>query len=598
MIIVCPSCKTYYELNDQIVQESSFLARCNKCQNIFSAYRPVRIEESTSLDLATAKKQKDNTDTAAVETPPGTSQKPSPPHTIAPVLSYTPPTVDKNSSVTIELKPVIDNPGLLDANNHTGRRGKGDPLKPGCDVVGISQAHDGTFQDESDIVIGFDLGTSSSKVVIRDSGRQTAYAVPFGALACSENLYLIPTRIFIGDDGHLSLSPARHSYSDLKIRVMDSPAQNVFSVLNASQTIAASELAAAYIALVIHFARGWFLKHTESIYRKTHIHWHINLGTPSKNYNDQKIRSIFQIIAMAAWRISRLDSTITIAEVKKILLEAGNHIETKGKNIDSNDFESLWLHPDFVNTHPEVIMEIVGYARSPLRTNGLHLLVDVGATTMDAATFIIHSQDGEDVFPLLETTVERYGTMELHNCRIQALKKSLQESLQEKNSIDSTIPLPDPVHYEIKAGMDDFSYSDGSFFKQCSAKIGEVIRATKKRRDPNSRAWADGLPVFICGGGGRLPAYREMVKSLGSRIAKSQTSFNEFEIKEIPKPDQLEAPDLPHQEYDRLAVAYGLSFTAFEIGEVIQESKISDIHREKTTAIKSFEDRFVSKDMC
>jgi len=504
----------------------------------------------------------------------------------------------KKPPVKLGLKPVLDKTLILDAGISPGDKQKHGPIK-GHKIKGLagkSQVHDGSYNDEIDIVIGFDFGTSSSKIVIRDQGRQTAYAVHFGPLACSGNSYLIPTNIFISDDGNLSLSAGRHPYSDLKIHLMDNPEQNVFTARNTADSITASELAAGYMALVIRSARAWFLKRTKSIYKKTNIQWSINMGISSKNYDDQKRKNTFQTVAMAAWRISRMDSAITIAEVKKHLQKASNIIAVKGKDIDPDDYESLWLHPDFVNTHPEVIMEVVGYVRSPSRTSGLHLLVDIGATTLDSATFIIHKQDGEDVFPLLETKVERYGTMILHNRRIQALKNKLQKTLQHKNSIDPTTPLPSSAHYEIRASKNDLSENDDSFFKQCSKQIGTVIRETKKQRDPNSIAWEGGLPIFICGGGGRVPAYRTMVKNIGVRITKNLTDFKGFIKKEIPKPDQLDAPDLPHQEYDRLAVAYGLSFTMSEIGEVIPESQISNIH--KVVKTHSIEDRFVSKDMC
>ena len=97
--------------------------------------------------------------------------------------------------------------------------------------------HDGNVNAESDIVIGFDFGTSSSKIVIRDSGMQTAYAVPFGSLACSGNGYLIPTIIFISDNGELSLSAGEHSYANLKIHLMNNPEQCIFKATNTSQTI-------------------------------------------------------------------------------------------------------------------------------------------------------------------------------------------------------------------------------------------------------------------------------------------------------------------------------------------------------------------------
>jgi chromosome partitioning protein len=61
MIVVCPSCLTRYDLNDRLVQEPNFIARCTKCQHVFSAYRPVRVEEINFLDLGAAKKT-DGTD--------------------------------------------------------------------------------------------------------------------------------------------------------------------------------------------------------------------------------------------------------------------------------------------------------------------------------------------------------------------------------------------------------------------------------------------------------------------------------------------------------------------------------------------------------
>jgi chromosome partitioning protein len=59
MIVVCPGCQTQYELSEQQVQEPSFIARCTKCRNTFHAYRPVRVEEISFVDLAEAKKRTD-----------------------------------------------------------------------------------------------------------------------------------------------------------------------------------------------------------------------------------------------------------------------------------------------------------------------------------------------------------------------------------------------------------------------------------------------------------------------------------------------------------------------------------------------------------
>ncbi len=496
--------------------------------------------------------------------------------------------------VNLGIKPVQRQTFNLDIGSFRYDTEKNNKEK--SNVNGKSQVHQGQYRYESDVVIGFDFGTSSSKVVIRDFGRQTAYAIPFESLACHGNVYLIPTQIFISDDGSLNLLKGELPFGNLKTTLMDQPWEILFSSTKITDPITSVDLAAAYISLVIRHARSWFLKHNELIYKNTHIHWHVNLGIPSKNYDDEKKKNIFQTITMAAWRLSRHDSIITIADVKKYLKEAADHIKTGGKNIDTEDYEALWIHPDFVNMHPEVIMEVVGYANSPLRANGLHMLVDIGAATLDAATFDIYQDRGDNHFGLLVTKVERYGVIELHNRRMMTLKNSMQKLLKHVNSIDPTVRLPDSAHYEIQMERKDLSENDDKFFKECSDKIGEVIRDTKNSRDPNSSAWASGLPIFLCGGGGRHPRYRDLLENLGSSIASSLINVREFNIMQIPKPNQLDAPELPYSEYDRLAVAYGLSFTADEIGAVIPESKITDIHQKRRTNI--YEDRYVSKDMC
>lgn len=71
MIVVCPSCRTQYDLNDRSVQEPSFLARCSKCHHIFSAYRPVRVEEINFLDLAATKKRTDHVNIVAISNQKG-----------------------------------------------------------------------------------------------------------------------------------------------------------------------------------------------------------------------------------------------------------------------------------------------------------------------------------------------------------------------------------------------------------------------------------------------------------------------------------------------------------------------------------------------
>ncbi|BBO79878.1 sporulation initiation inhibitor Soj [Desulfosarcina ovata subsp. sediminis] len=51
MIIVCQQCRTRFHLNDDATPKSTFVARCSVCGHLFSAYRPVRTQAITFIDL-------------------------------------------------------------------------------------------------------------------------------------------------------------------------------------------------------------------------------------------------------------------------------------------------------------------------------------------------------------------------------------------------------------------------------------------------------------------------------------------------------------------------------------------------------------------
>ena len=48
------------------------------------------------------------------------------------------------------------------------------------------------------------------------------------------------------------------------------------------------------------------------------------------------------------------------------------------------------IEDDEISLFPEFLAQIAGYVRSPGRQADLHMLVDVGAGTMDATTFNVH----------------------------------------------------------------------------------------------------------------------------------------------------------------------------------------------------------------
>jgi chromosome partitioning protein len=55
MIVICQNCHSRFNLDERRVKSSRFIARCSRCQHIFSAYKPARAEAIPFLDLAAAR---------------------------------------------------------------------------------------------------------------------------------------------------------------------------------------------------------------------------------------------------------------------------------------------------------------------------------------------------------------------------------------------------------------------------------------------------------------------------------------------------------------------------------------------------------------
>jgi hypothetical protein len=100
--------------------------------------------------------------------------------------------------------------------------------------------------------------------------------------------------------------------------------------------------------------------------------------------------------------------------------------------------------------------------------------------------------------------------------------------------------------------------------------------------------WTDikNLPFFLCGGGSRLMLYRKLIDSL-ERPDQLQARLSKLAI-----PEFLEAPGLPPSDYDRLSVAYGLSFV--NVGQIVFAKPMSVTQKRK----EEYGSEFIDKDQC
>lgn len=453
-----------------------------------------------------------------------------------------------------------------------------------------------TFSDERDIVIGFDLGTACTKVTLQDRNLSTAFAVSFGEFAYRANEYFIPTRVFVDDFGKIGFEPNGTQISDIKLHFIENPERSIFEEKTSDQKASAIDFAGAYIGLVLIQVRRWFHEHKATDYARSKITWQLNLGIPTRDYENKRLVEALRLAAITGWNLT-LDVAqpyeVSIKAVKKARNLAENQIDSNEQQL--NDVEKI--HPEEVFVTPEIIAEVIGYARSPMRRNGMFLIVDVGATTLDVSTFILHEGDDEDTYPILFADVAKLGGYELHKTRIQKVTDIVRNKLCVlSDSCDGISPLPEHEEYFPKLSEEDFldfPNCDREFSKRCSLAMRRVVGATKKKRNPLSDAWNNGLPVFLCGGGSEISVYR---KSVGDAFdALSPMGINGFSFVPLPKPDNFETQDIPHRDYHRFAVSYGLSYSEIDIGKIISQKELDDIDPSKP--LLDTEAVFVDKDM-
>lgn len=232
-----------------------------------------------------------------------------------------------------------------------------------------------------DIVVGVDFGTSSTKVVVHAPhyAGNPAFAVPFGDLAHKSLEYLLPTRLFVGKDGRCSLTPISEAsvLTDIKLGLMRAPLSKIEPASGPSCGASATAVATAYLALVLRYVRCWFIAHKRKIFGGFSLNWSCNLGLPAAIDDDVTLRQTFNMAGKAAWLLSRRSGQVTIGAARKAI-----------DDIKNSRFETEEMPWEF-ELIPEVIAEVTGYAKSQFRNEGLHILVDIGASTLDVCSFIV-----------------------------------------------------------------------------------------------------------------------------------------------------------------------------------------------------------------
>jgi hypothetical protein len=418
-------------------------------------------------------------------------------------------------------------------------------------------------------VIGFDFGTSCTKIILRSpyhyGGR--AFAVPFAEAAHDSSPHLLPSVLRLGKNGQLLFGNGGDGplYRDIKLHLVKAvPVQPVDGKLDGLE---AKVLAVAFLALGIRQSRGWFLRTQRKLYGSFELVWHLNIGLPSADYADEKLTKLYRTIAEAAWLLSIAQLPVTI-QTAETLLNAVNGGSSPGTGAA------------LVDVIPEVAAEVVGYARSQRRNEGLHLLVDVGASTLDACSFILRQSAGDDCYDMLTADVQRLGTMALYEGRVMGVHQAVHDHVTDLwGKCDPVNPIPDNPGQYLPTTESLTAYVEvagQAYAKLCKQMLWRAVIDLKRRRAPNSSKWKTGLPVFLCGGGSAMGFYVKALSAFSSHLANFYQGTRGLIPCLLPKPKELIAR-VDDANYHRLGVAWGLSYPEYEIGSITRPCDIADV---------------------
>ncbi len=318
--------------------------------------------------------------------------------------------------------------------------------------------------------------------------------------------------------------------------------------------------AVAFVALVIRYARAYLYRHSEVGRKLTTrtLRWELNIGCPTEPHEKQEIVAKFRKVAKTAWRLA---ATPTLK---------ANDIVSAWSDMDGDI--GLEAEPGVI---PEFVAQIAGYLQSSQVNDGLHALVDIGAATLDVATFnVVLPNDSNSLprIPIFFSAVKPLGTHYLSHNRYSRL--GLELVWDDEMPIEGT----DALATRLGRAKEEVDVIDGEFAKWVSRCIVGVLEGTRTNRwgMPSSEAWEEGLPIFVTGGGAACELYRWAITMSEERVRMNIGMSSCFRLIEL---DSLGvASELFGREVGlRTTVAIGLTEDADSIARVVPHRDIEPI---------------------
>ncbi len=386
--------------------------------------------------------------------------------------------------------------------------------------------------DHSGYIIGCDFGTSSIKLAVRQpyrAGNPTAARPAPNLLQSNRHPYLWQSVVwFSPDTEEFSLLPGKGKVAleGFKAGIL---AGGGGKRILPDLMVTRNEAAAAFLALQLAHCLGWYGKSLPLGGDAARNFLAINIGIPVAAQDDTKTYRDFRHIVSAARALMSHATCLTHSKVRECY-QASTHDLPAG-------FDLV----------PELTAAISGYANEPFARDGAHILIDVGASTLDVVAFILHSNKSR--VSAFAANVDLLGAA--------ALDAACSDGISEKLFRYACIE-----HYD---GV--FNYARHP--SVASRDFDATLRQTKS------------VQLIAIGGGCKTSVHKDI-------IALIDRTLGDFRLVHPSPPAQMTSIKC---DASRLLLAYGLTSDIPEQLELRRPSEIPLINDQKSASIS-----FISKD--
>ena len=363
------------------------------------------------------------------------------------------------------------------------------------------------------LVLGIDFGSTCSKVVARfpyETIGEKPEAIPaLNCTAVENNPYYWKSEIFLNDQNEFSLVAHNwvKSFSDLKISFIKRAESGVSELTHADIPLI------AYLTLITKQAAGW-VGNKHKIIPISDVKVELNFGFPVESFQKTASLEKFEKAVKIASSLAETRVAINFENLSKIVERSSDELPN-------------------VNTQftiiPEIVAAVAGFANSSESRLGEYIIIDIGGLSIDYAFFSIrkYPDSGQMNFGIVSAGSKKYGVEIFRN---SGLKEIHIQNLLLKH-----------ISFIIREAYDKISYND-TVWKEKELKI------------------------FITGGGRNLNAYKQISHRL-NLIERDGKFLRRTSKKDIHRFNGLNYELVKDRTPNRLVIAFGLSFSAFEIPE-------------------------------